>query len=201
MKNRLNFVAAASYEWAFSHPGFWLILPYGNWQETQRVQIALIKYKNLWFAYYKCRRQQSHMNTGCFRCTTLAVQFLLWNLIDGLFLRMERKRDMLFYFLPMLHPCHRKLNRRSAAISRNIKCKIYLNAVFRYIDKVFPAKCSKCPQRGLAPNKRPTTGHTKWLVLYILYKYFYTYIHLCIVTYQTRRRCWSTNTTIPTAAC
>lgn len=59
MKNRLNFVAAARAE---VYATFFLCMintPIWQLAKTRRVQITLIKYKNLWFAYYECRRQRA----------------------------------------------------------------------------------------------------------------------------------------------
>lgn len=68
MKNRLNFVAAAGAEmYATVFFFVWLIPPYGKWQETRRVQITLIKYKNLWLAYYEYRRQQTQTYWAAYR--------------------------------------------------------------------------------------------------------------------------------------
>lgn len=74
--------------------------------------------------------------------------------------------------------------------------KIYLNAVFRYIDKVCPVKCSKSQQWGFlfsSPSSkcRTTKGHTHThearLVYYIL---THTHMHrsICIDTQQFHGR-------------
>lgn len=74
--------------------------------------------------------------------------------------------------------------------------KIYLNAVFRYIDKVCPVKCSKSQQWGFlfcspCSKCRTTKGHTHThearLVYYIL---THTHMHrsICIDTQQFHGR-------------
>lgn len=174
--------------------------------ETRRVLNALIKYKNLWFAYYKCRRQAAYTqcilvyihrvsHTGCPQ--TISVIYggakQLFTLFITFFLAyvmfnpcLKYKQNVLPIFLtPSLSSFSLSL---SLCLSvPKIIWKIYLNAVFRYIDKVCPVKCSQSQQWGFlfsslpAPNAtqqkathRHTHPHRAWLVLvYYIYTALY----------------------------